>query len=93
MRRTPPDDRTRVEDALKLGRAIGWVAAAQLLAYEFQLPESLISEIASRLEGHQALAKSRRGSAGRFTTAMIAEWLAAAPKRERPARAAGKRRK
>lgn len=88
-----PDDRTRVEDAVKLGRTIGWIAAAQLLAYEFDLPEGLIPEIARRLEGHRASATSRRGTPERPTTAMIVEWLAGAPKRKKPATgAAGKRR-
>jgi hypothetical protein len=83
MPRSPPDDRTRVDDAVKLGQAIGWGPAAQLLAYEFELPRRMVPEIARRLERHRASSTRPKGSGERFTTATIAAWLADAPKRVR----------
>ena len=83
----PPVARKRIHVmALVESAAKGWgmparpaAASAALLARFLGQPQTIVPELARRLEGHYVPQKQGRIPKGRYTTAQIADWLAGDP--------------
>lgn len=70
-------DLSLVETYVGMGRrgARPWEECAALLGRSFGVPAASLPKLAHMLESHHVARGSGRAPRGRFTTAMIAEWL------------------